>query len=60
MNFYFKFINKLHNSLKHFYTLLHDDVSFEWTPDPNKLFNQINFSLSKDAELAIPNTTHRF
>ena len=29
MNFYSKFINKLHISLKPFYTLLHDDVSFE-------------------------------
>ena len=29
MNFNSKFINKLHISLKLFYTLLHDDVSFE-------------------------------
>ena len=60
MNFYSKFINKLHISLKPFYTLLHDDISFEWTPDLDKLFNQIKLSLTKDAELAIPNTTHPF
>ena len=60
MNFYSKVINKLHISLKPFYTLLHDDISFEWTPDLDKLFNQIKLSLSKDAELAIPNTTHLF
>ena len=60
MNFYSKFINKLHISLKPFYTLLHDDISFEWTPELDKLFNQIKLSLSKDAELAIPNTTHPF
>ena len=60
MNFYSKFINKLHISLKPFYTLLHDDISFEWTPDLDKLFNQIKLSLSKDAELAIPNTNHPF
>ena len=59
-NFYSKFINKLHISLKPFYTLLHDDILFEWTPDLDKLFNQIKLSLSKDAELAIPNTTHPF
>ena len=60
MNFYSKFINKVHISLKPFYTLLHDDILFEWTPDLDKLFNQIKLSLSKDAELAIPNTTHPF
>ena len=60
MNFYSKFINKLHISLKPFYTLLYDDILFEWTPDLDKLFNQIKLSLSKDAELNIPNTTHPF
>ena len=60
MNFYSKFINKLHISLKPIYTLLHDDVSFEWTFDPDNLFNEIELSLSKGAELAIPNTTHPF
>ena len=60
MNFYSKFINKLHIFLKPFYTLLHDDILFEWTPDLDKLFNQIKLFLSKDAELAIPNHTHPF
>ena len=60
MNFYSKFINKLHISLKPFYPLLLDDVSSEWTPDLDKLFNQIKLPLSKVAELAIPNTTHPF
>ena len=58
MNFYTKFITKLHISLKPFHTLLHDDVSFEWTLVLDKLFNQIKLSLSKEAELAIRNTTH--
>ena len=60
MNFYSNFINKLQISLKHFHIVIHDDGSFEWTPDLDKLFNQIKLSLSKDAELAIPNTTHPF
>ena len=60
MNFYSKFINKLHFSLQPFCTLLHDDVSFGWTSDLDKLFNENKLSLSKDAELAIPNTTHLF
>ena len=55
MNFYSKFINKLHISLKPFYTLLHDDVSFEWTSDLDKLFNEIKLSLSpKMQNLLIP------
>ena len=60
MNFHYKFINKLHISLKPFYTLLHDDNPFEWTPDFDKFFTEIKTSLSKDTELQIPNTTHLF
>ena len=60
MNFYSTFINKLHISLKPFYTVLHDDVSFGWTSDLDKLLNEIKLSLSKNAELAIPNTNHPF
>ena len=40
MNFYSNFKNKLHIYLKPFYTLLHDDVSFDWTSDLDKLFNE--------------------
>ena len=58
MNFYSKFPNKLHTSLKPLFTLLHVDIAFEWTPELDKLFNEIY--LSKVAELAIPNTTHPF
>ena len=46
-NLYSKFINKLHISLKPFYTLLHDDILFERTPDLDKLFNQTNFLFLK-------------
>ena len=53
-------IHQLHIPLKSFYTLLHDNISFEWPPELDKLFNEINNSLSKNAELAIPNTTHPF
>ena len=60
MNFYHKFINKLHISSKPFYTPLPDNISFIWTPEIDKLFNDIKTSLSKDAELAILNTTHPF
>ena len=59
-NFHSKFITKLHFSLKPFYTLLHDYVPFESTSDLDKLFNENKLSLSKNAELVIPNTTHPF
>ena len=60
MNSYSKFIDKLHIPLKPFYTLLHDDVSFEKNPELNKIFNEIKTSLSKDQIFAILNTTHPF
>ena len=47
MSIYSKSINKLHISLKPFYTLLHDDILFEWTPDLDKLFNQIKLLFLK-------------
>ena len=33
INFYSKFIEKLHIKLKPLYNLLHDDVNFQWTPE---------------------------
>ena len=38
INFYSKFIEKLHINLKPLYTLLHDDVKFQWTPELEKIF----------------------
>ena len=40
-----KFKTKLHVSLKPFYTLLHDTISIEWTPEIHKLFYEIKTSL---------------
>ena len=33
VSFYSKVIEKLHINLKPLYTLLHDDVKFQWTPE---------------------------
>ena len=60
MNFYSKFIQNLLISLKLFYTVFHDDVSFKWTPELNEVFENIKCSLEKYAELAIPNTSKPF
>ena len=62
MKFYCKFINKLHISLKPFYTLIHEYILFEWTSEFDKIFTEIktSLSLSKDTELPTPNTTNLF
>ena len=48
--------------LKPFNSILHDDICFEWTPESDNLFNEITTttSLSKDADLASPNTARLF
>ena len=60
VNFYSKFIEKLHINLKSLYTLLHDDVKFQWTPELEKVFQDVKNSMTADTELTIPNTKHPF
>ena len=36
VNFFSKLVEKLHIILKPLYTLLHDDVKFQWTPELEK------------------------
>ena len=43
VNFYSKFVEKLHINLKPLYTLSHDDVKFQWTPEIGKKY----FKMSK-------------
>ena len=38
VNFHSNSIEKLHINLKPLYTLLHDDVKFQWTPELEKIF----------------------
>ena len=60
VNFYSKFIEKLYINLKQLYTLLHDDVKFQWTPELEKIFQEVKHSMTADTELTIPNTKHAF
>ena len=60
VNFYSNFIEKLHINLKPLYTLLHDDVNFQWTPELEKIFQDNKNSMTADTELTIPNTKHPF
>ena len=60
VNVYSKFVGKLHKNLKPLYTLLHDDVKFQWTPDLEKIFEDVKNAMTAETELTIPNTKHPF
>ena len=60
VNFYSKFIEKLHINLKPLYTLLHDDVKFQWTPELEEIFQNVKNTMTANTELTIPNTTQPF
>ena len=58
LNFYTKFIEKLHINLKPFYDLLHENTPWKWTDEHESLFQKLKMSLTSETELTIPNTKH--
>ena len=60
LNFYTKFIEKLHINLKPFYELLHENTPWKWTDEHESLFQKLKMSLTSETELTIPNTKHPF
>ena len=60
LNFYTKFIGKLHTNLKPFYDLLHENTLWKWTDEHESLFQKLKMSLNSETELTIPNTKHPF
>ena len=60
LNFYTKFIKKLHINLKPFYDLLHENTPWKWTDEHESLFQKLEKSLTSETELTIPNTKHPF
>ena len=58
--FYSKFIEKLQIDLKPSYTLLHDDVKFQWTPELEQIFQDVKNKMTTETEITIPNTKHPF
>ena len=60
LNFYTKFNEKLHNNLKPFYDLLHENTSWKWADEHESLFQKLKMSLTSETELTIPNTKHPF
>ena len=51
LNFYTKFIGKLHINLKPFYDLLHENTPWKWTEDHERLFQTLKTSLTSDTDL---------
>ena len=60
LNFYTKFIEKLHINLKPFYDLLHENTPWKLTDEHERLFHKLKKSLTSDTELTIPNKKHPF
>ena len=60
VSFYSKFIEKLHIKLKPLYTLLHDNIKFQWTPELEKIFQDVKNAMTANTELTIPNTNIQF
>ena len=60
LNFYTKFIEKLHINLKPFYDLLYENTPWKWTDEHETLFHKFKMSLTSEKELTIPNTNHPF
>ena len=58
LNFYTKFIEKLHINLKPFYDLLHENTPWKWTDEHESLFQKLKMSLTSETELTITNTKH--
>ena len=59
VNFFSKFIEKLHINFKPLHTLLHDDVRFQWTPELENQFQDVKNAMTAETELTIPNTKHQ-
>ena len=60
VNLYSKIIEKLHIDLKPIYTLLHDDVKFQWTPELENIFQYVKNKMTAETELTTLNTKHPF
>ena len=60
LNFYTKFIKKLHINLRPFYDLLHENTPWKWTDEHGSLFQKLKMSLTSETELTIPNAKHPF
>ena len=51
LNFYTKIIQKLHNNIKPFYDLLHENTPWKWTEEHETLFQKLKMSLTSEKKL---------
>ena len=58
LNFYTKFIEKLHINLKPFYDLLNENTPWKWTDEHERLFQKLKKFLTSETEPKITNTKH--
>ena len=56
LNFYTKFIDKLHINFKPFHDLLHENTSWNCTNKHERLFQKLKTALNYETEITIPNT----
>ena len=47
-------------NLKPLCTLLHDNIKFQWTPELEKIFQDVKNAMTADTKLTIPNKKHPF
>ena len=59
-NFYTKYNKNLHINHKQSYDLLHENNSWNWTPELELLFTKLKSTLTSDTKLTIPNTKLAF
>ena len=60
LNFYTKFIEKLHINFKPFYDLIHETTPWKWTEEHERLFQTLKTSPTSDTALTISNKKHPF
>ena len=58
--FYSTFIKNLHEDSKPFDELLRDDISFQWTGEQEKLFQNMKDPTTDETILAVPNPKNPF
>ena len=60
LTFCTNFIEKLHINLKPFHDFLHENTTWNWTDEHERLFQTIKSSLTSEKVHTIPNTRHPF
>ena len=60
INFLAKYVYGMQPILQPFYNLLHKETDFKWTPEHQKIFEQMKKTITHKLELTMPDTTKNF